>query len=149
MQLCCLPPGCPIIVLFSLLAAIFKQIQKAGVAEKYVSANFMKIDVNRGKIQIHAPTEGQPVLGSRLFAKCHSSAGRLIPQHKAREPAAALLPAGDGVRGTAERGGEELLWFEDGTEGVCGTGIRLRQLRCSPTTSTGLRCIIVEGSDTL
>lgn len=107
MQLCCLPPGCPIIVLFSLLAAIFKQIQKAGAAEKYVSANFMKIDVNRGKIQIRAPTEGQPVLGSRPFAKCHSSAGRLIPQHKAREPAAALLPAGDGVRATAERRGEE------------------------------------------
>lgn len=41
--------------------AIFKQIQKAGVIEKYASVNFMKIDVNRGKIQISAPIEGQPV----------------------------------------------------------------------------------------
>lgn len=66
-----------------------------------MSVNFMKIDVNRGKIQISAPIEGQPVLGSRLFAKRHSSSGWLISQHKAWQPAGALLPVGEGERGWA------------------------------------------------
>lgn len=57
-----------------------------------------------GKIQISAAIEGQPAPGSRLLAKRRSGAGWLISRHKAGEPAAALLPVGEGRRDRDQKG---------------------------------------------
>lgn len=104
----------------------------------------MEIDVNRGKIQISAPGEGQPVLGSGLFAKPLSSAGWLIRQNRDWEPAVTLLPLGEGQRGWGEE--RSCCGLRRELEGFLGQRVRtvLCQLRYSPKTST-----IGEGGYTL
>lgn len=87
MQLHFLPAGCPILILFFVIGHIqtnSKGSSGGKLKENYVSVHFMKINVSRGKIQTSAPTEEQilhTVLGSRLFASWHRSAGQLISPH--------------------------------------------------------------------
>lgn len=89
MLLCFLPTGCPILILFFVIGHIQtnSKVSSGGkLKENYVSVNFMKINVSRGKIQISAPAEEQIlyiVLVSRLFANWHRSAGQLISPHTA------------------------------------------------------------------